>query len=101
MDRTLFFQKEVVDGIKELDFMNNNLTGFVLARNPLYYRVVQGDMQVPDLISYKVYGEERFWWVICLANNVYNIPTDLVVGQLLTIPNILDIYDFFRAYRKR
>ena len=101
MDRTLFYELERIEGINELDFMNNNLTGFVMSRDPLYYRVAQGDLQVPDLISYKVYGEERFWWVICLVNNVFNIASDLQVGMLLQIPNVLDIYDFFRTYRKR
>ena len=106
MNRLQFFSQvnaDIGDGIKrpELDFLNHNLTGFVMRRRPLYYRVSQGDLQMPDNIAWKTYKDERLWWVICLINQINSPCSDLQVGMLLTIPDILDIYDFFRKYRKR
>ena len=101
MDRTLCYKKEVVNGITELDFMNNNLSKFTFNRDPLYYRVGQGDLQAPDNIAYKVYGDERLWWVICIANEIACPCADITVGLLLKVPDLLDVYDYYRTYRKR
>jgi hypothetical protein len=106
MDRLQFFNKIVADvgdgNMKpELDFLDHSLDDFRITRSPLYYRVVQGDMQVPDNIAWKVYQDERLWWVICLVNNINCCADDITVGDLLVIPDMLDIYDFFRRYRKR
>ena len=107
MRRTQFFNTvaaTVEDGgveAKELDFLDHNLTGFKITRQPLYYRVSQVDLQVPDNIAWKVYKDERLWWLLCLVNGINNPCEDMSVGDLLVVPNTLDIYDFFRKYRKR
>lgn len=102
MQRTLFFNEVTVDGVQELDFLDHSLTGFQFTRAPMYYRVSQGDLYgAPDLIAYKMYGDERQWWVICLVNEIACPALDITIGQLLKIPSLLDIYDFFKTYRKR
>ena len=101
MDRTKFFNIVSVDGINELDFLDNTLSGFTLTRPTYYYRVQQNDIQVPDNIAYKIYGNEKMWWVICLANGIYDCAADLVVGKLLKIPDLLDIWDFYKRYKRR
>ena len=102
MNRTLFFREVTVEGINELDFLDYDLSGLVLKRPTMYYRVGQGDLHgVPDNIAFKLYKDERLWWVICLVNGIANPCADIYVGQLLKVPDILDIYDFFRKYRRR
>jgi hypothetical protein len=101
MDRTKFFNEVTVDGIKELDFLDNTLINFDVRRPTLYYRVKDVDLRAPDLISYKAYGQEQYWWVICLVNNILDVSTDLTLGKVLVIPNILDVYDFAKRWRKR
>lgn len=101
MDRTKFFSVVTVNGVKELDFLDNTLINFQIKRNPIYYRVRDTDLVAPDLISYKAYKREDYWWVICLANGIYDVKNDLTVGRVLKMPNILDIYDFAKRYRKR
>jgi hypothetical protein len=93
----------VGDGVlrKELDFLDNSITKFVLNNDALYYRIMNTDIPVPDNISFKVYGEERLWWVLCLVNQINNIAADMAVGTLITVPNMLDIYDFYKRFRKR
>ena len=65
------------------------------------YRVVAADLMRPDLISYKTYGTVRYWWIICLVNGIQNPLSDFVVGNVLKIPNILDIYDFYKRWSIR
>lgn len=38
-----------------------------------------------DQISYRVYGDSQYWWVI-LAANGYEIEFDIVDGEILRIP---------------
>jgi len=101
MDRTRFFAVEDVDGKAELDFLHNYLSRFKMKYEPVYYRVRQDDLMRPDLISYYAYGTVKYWWVICLVNDIFNPLTDLQVGQLLVIPSILDVYEFGKKWRVR
>ena len=101
MDRTKFFEDETVNGIDELDMLHNNLSKFTMNYEPSYYRVDAVDLMRPDLISFKCYGTVSYWWLIMLANGLYDAFHDLQVGLLLTIPNVIDVYTFFKEYRMR
>lgn len=101
MDRTKFFNIVTVNGVEELDFLDNTLINFTVTKQVRYYRVTDVDLRCPDLISYKTYGKEEYWWIICLVNGIYSIATDLELGMALVIPNILDVYDFAKRWRKR
>lgn len=101
MNRTRFYEIETVNGIQEFDYLHHSLSRFQMKYEPSYYRVGHGDLLRPDLISYRFYGTVKYWWLICYVNGIYDVFIDLKVGQLLKIPNILDIYDFYRNYKKR
>ena len=106
MNRLQFFNvvtADIGDGVmaSELDFLDHSLSGFQMKRRPLYYRVTQGDLQMPDNIAWKCYKDERLWWVLCLVNKINCPCADIAIGDLLTVPDVLDIYDFFKKYRKR
>lgn len=105
MDRTTFYKKAIViDGqtglpIEEFDFLHNSLSNFTMNYNPQYYTVSEADILRPDMISFKNYGTVTYWWLICYVNEIHDPYNELTVGQLLIIPNILDVYDFFKQYR--
>jgi hypothetical protein len=61
MNRTNFYNKLVVDGIEELDFLWNSLSEFEMQYRPEYYRVKSSDLLRPDIISYKCYGSVDYW----------------------------------------
>jgi hypothetical protein len=90
-----------VDGKDEIDFLYNNLSKFKLHYQESYYRITEPDLLRPDLISYQYYNTVDFWWVIMLVNNIQNPLTDLEIGMLIKVPNILDIYEFNKLYRVR
>lgn len=98
MDRTEFYKVITVEGVPERDFLYDNISKFVMKRQVDYYRVTAEDIGRPDMISWKNYGTVQLWWLIMTVNQIYNPLLDLVVGQVLTIPNILDIQEFYTEY---
>ena len=101
MNRTNFYHVETVDATIELDFLHNPLSKFTMEYPPSYYRVNGVDLMRPFLISYKLYGTVRFWWIIMLVNGIDNPLSDMEVGQILKIPSRLDIYAFEKKFRVR
>jgi hypothetical protein len=108
MNRTNFFTivEASITGLdadktNELDFLWNPLTAMELTYDPTYYRVTGADLMRPDEISNKSYGTPDFWWILCLLNDIDSPLTDLEIGQILTIPNPIDIFNFQRKYRVR
>lgn len=98
MDRTDFYNIVITRGNQEYDFLQNSLSNFVMNYPVSYYRTVQEDLGRPDLISYKVYQTVEYWWLICYVNDIENVFSDIVVGELYQIPNVLDIYSFYKQY---
>lgn len=101
MNRTKFYNTSMVDGIKEVDHLYNTLSSFTLNHSPTYYRVNESEIDQPDFISKKMYNTERYWWIICLVNGIKNPFSDLQAGDIIKIPSILDIYDFYQKYNIR
>ena len=101
MQRTKFYEKVRVNSIDQLDHLHNNLSQYQLGYEPFYYRIDAVDLMRPDLISYKAYGTVDYWWVIMLVNGIMDAFHDLVVGELLTMPNALDISNLFQQYKVR
>ena len=98
MERTDFYTNLDVDGKKEHDFLQSNISKFEIFYPLTYYRVTQSDLMRPDLISYKMYRTVKYWWLICYINNIDNPFADIKVGELLKIPNSIDIYNFYKTY---
>ncbi len=101
MNRTKFYNKVTVNSIQELDFLDNNLSKFSMKNIPQYIRTGVNDIQRPDLLSYKSYFSVKFWWLILLVNNVKNPLEDIEEGVKYVLPNVLDIYSFYRKYSLR
>ena len=104
MNRTDFYKKTTVvdgqtnSGIDQFDYLYNSLSNFVMNYNPTYYQITEPDMLRLDMISFKNYGTVVYWWLIAYANEIHDPFADLYVGKLILIPNILDIYDFFKKW---
>ena len=50
------------------------------------YRVRQGDML--DHISFRTYGDERYWYLIADVNDITDPTEPLVPDTILFIPNL-------------
>ena len=47
----------------------------------------------PDLLALQIYGTEKLWWVIMLANHIEDAHTQLITGKKIFAPEIVG-YDF-------
>ena len=97
MNRLNFYKIVTVDGVQELDFLDSSLSGFQMQYPASFYEVTGADLMRPDMISFKNYGTVQYWWVILLVNGVGDPFYDLNVGDMLIIPNLLDLYNFYRS----
>ncbi len=101
MNRTKFFKKLTVNGVEELDYLWNTLSSFKMNHTKGYYRIRGDEVGQPDLISYRIYGTERYWWIICLVNQINSPLTDIVEGSVIELPDVRDIYDFYQNFANR
>jgi hypothetical protein len=77
------------------DFGNSFYNRFFEAKRPLtFYTIKSEDIQRFDLISYKVYGSQEYWWILAKFNDIQDVWNDLEEGKVLSVPDVLDIDDF-------
>lgn len=62
-----------------------------LSSQDMYHTVERQDERRLDLISYKYYKTVNYWWIILVANSIYN-PFDIRTGDILRIPSISIIF---------
>jgi len=101
-NRTIFYRKSIVNGQTENDLVRNYFNDLFEIKRPLrYYAIESGDVQRPDLISIKFYGTDKYWWLICKFNKLDDLWNDLEIGQIISVPEIADIEDFYTAVKRK
>lgn len=88
-----------VDGIQEMDFLQGGITKLnqYYARDGIYINYEHKYLGRLDLLSYEVYETAMLWWVIALANDILDPFDDTLVGSLIYIPPIMDVYEFYNS----
>jgi len=66
----------------------------------VYHEITILDKDRLDLISYKYYGVEEYWWIIALANDIFDPFSDLDPGDYIRIPDQNTVYEILRKYRQ-
>ena len=98
-NRSSYYKLENVYGYKEYDIVNNNWNLFTLKRPVSYFTMTRGYIQRPDLLSIKLYGEMKYWWIIGKVNQIDDWWNDVVPDEVIAVPNKLDIEDFYLNVR--
>lgn len=57
---------------------------------------VQIEENRPDLISYRIYGTVKFWYILMVYNGLVS-PFDIVEGQIINYPRIEDVEEIYFA----
>jgi len=55
------------------------------------HRVKPEELNRPDLIAFRVYGNSTLFWVIAVRNNLLLPLRDMSVGQALVCPHLDDV----------
>lgn len=100
--RTNFIQDATVNGILEKDLVDNDWELFEIKRPMTFFTVGNSYIQRPDLLSIKLYGKENYWWILAKANpEIQDFWNDIHVGDVIQVPDIRDIEDFYAAVRDK
>lgn len=81
--RLRFGEVVTVDGVEFWDILD--LPEIPAQRDDLIHTVVGADRL--DLIAQRYYTDPRLWWVIAVANDLEELPTELNVGDDIRIPS--------------
>ena len=100
-NRTNFYTSEVVDSIKESDLLTNTFNEFKFKRPMSFFTITTVEKTRPDLLSYSLYSTVNYWWIILKINNIEDPFNDLEEGDVVKVPNILDIEDFYILNRRK
>ena len=93
--RTNFTEEVVVDGILEQDLGDNNWDLFEVKRPMTFFTLSRSYIGRPDLLSIKLYGKQTYWWILAKANNIDDFWNDINVGEVIDVPDIRDIEDWY------
>lgn len=94
-NRENFLQTNEVDYIIEKDLVMLNFDLFKIKRPTVFYKVKYADLKRPDLLSLKLYQKMDYWWIIGKVNNIDDWWNDLKEDDIIKIPDLLDIEDFY------
>jgi len=102
LNRLNFFPSNTVNGISEPDLANNYFnTLFKVTSEITYYAIKRDDLQRPDILSFKFYGSDEYWWILMKFNKIDDIWNDLNIGQIISIPAKSDIDLFYLNVRSK
>ena len=101
-NRTNFFPVDNVNGRAERDLAKNFFNDLFVARRPMrFYSVERADLLRPDIISIRAYNKMDYWWIICRVNKIVDVWNDLEAGDIIQVPDVQDIVDFYQAVRSQ
>lgn len=99
-NRSNFYPKVVIKNASNAEVTINEFGNsyydqyFEIKRELSVYTIKQEDLQRPDLISYKLYGTDQYWWILMKYNQISDPWNDIVEGNIIYVPDSLDINDF-------
>lgn len=61
---------------------------------------VQGEDGRPDLISFRIYGNVQYWWILLLYNSILDY-NSIVTGEVLNYPSLDSLEDFYFSLKTK
>lgn len=92
--RTNFYKIQTINGIIENDLVTNKFDSFIITRPVKYYTLSRADIQRPDLLSLKIYGDLQYWWILLKVNNIDDVWNDMTPEKIIIVPDLEDIDDW-------
>lgn len=93
--RTNFYKQETVKNNLENDFVNNYWDLLDIKRPTQFFSLTRQYVQRPDLLSFAVYGDISYWWIIAKYNAIDDWWNDVEIGKTVSIIDKRDIDDWF------
>lgn len=61
---------------------------------------VESEESRPDLVSYRIYGDTQYWWILLMYNNIIAVE-DLQIGKILNYPSLGDLESLYFSLRSK
>jgi hypothetical protein len=98
--RDKFYDDVEVNGFLEKDFLSGYFQKFKIIRPMINFKISRQFIQRPDLLSMKLYGKISYWPIIGYVNDIHDWWNDLKVEDVIQVPNIRDIEDWYVEVKK-
>jgi len=76
-----------------------DLKGFVINKIGRQHVISDNTAQQIDLISFLMYGDHQYWWLLMILNSIQDMFTELTTGKTIAIPQQSDIEAFYQNIR--
>jgi hypothetical protein len=93
--RTSFYNQHIIKNNLENDLVDNYWDLFKIKRPLRYFSITRQFLQRPDLLSYAVYQDMNYWWIIAKYNLIDDWWNDVTIGNTISIPSLEDIDDWY------
>lgn len=98
--RTNYLNKELTNNIAEYDLGSFTMDDFNFGREQ--FLVVKAiDVARPDILSFRAYNTQNYWWFLMWYNGIMDIWNDLAEGVVLKYPSIEHVRMFLRTRAKK
>lgn len=61
---------------------------------------VQGEDGKPDLLSYRIYGDTQYWWVLLIYNRKFEF-SDIKTGDEIVYPSVDSLEDVYFSLKAK
>lgn len=99
-ERTNFLNKEQNDDIAQYDLGSLYMDSYDFGKISLY-RIKKIEECRPDIISYRLYGTQNYWWFIMWFNGFMDVWNDLTENQVIKYPSLQSVRDFLNFRLKK
>ena len=93
--RTNFLDDLEVNGLLEKDLLKNYFDLFQIKRPLNTFTITRDFIGRPDLLSIVIYDNIDFWWILGKYNQIDDWWNDIEIGDIIYIPSVLDIEDWY------
>lgn len=98
--RDKFYDDVVVDDILQKDFLSGYFQKFKITRPTRFFTLSIDYAQRPDLLSLFLYGKMTYWPILGYVNDIHDWWNDVTVGDVISIPDVRDIEDWYIETKK-
>ena len=74
------------------DILTSYMISNVKKLNEIGQYTVSVEEQRADLISFNIYGDTQYWWILMLYNDIFD-PSEILSGFVFKFPSLSDLED--------
>ena len=99
-NRSNFLKQEVYKGTPEYDLSEGGFNNFQVKDKVRLYQLDSYEAYRPDIISFRIYQNTEYWWILLKFNNIIDPFTELKPGLIIKVPSANDIQNFAKKNKK-